>query len=803
MTWKALKQQTVAAYHPALVAEKVISFVMRRRIHSVLNWLTALSGFTTLLLAPGLKLVPLATVGVLDIRLLGVFFICLVLWIVSACFRALHYYYADERYELAMVLYHSHEVDPVKYFLKSGIGQELCVRFGASPRAVTEFLQHRPVIVSARSLSCAGVDGVVAYVRMLLKADATLDHFFASFGVTDTDVVAGLRWVLERRVTEINHERWWSREQLGRIRGIGKTWHYGRLFMLEKFMRPLPPRKPFFYGDKELLALENLLRRSEQANAFLVGDNLEEKLSIISELAQLMTTGRVMPELEHKQLVVLDTDALVSAADSMSSFERLVHTLGTEAATVGNVVLVFIDFPAFITAGEQYGLDVTTMLDPFFTAPELRIVALSTERNYQILIERSPALSQRFGEVFLEETGAAGTLRVLQQAVVAVEKRAPILFTYQALRALEEAGDRYVVSGIQPEKSLNILYELVPKITATQRGLVVVSRQDVEHFMHLKTGIPMGVIDEGERAKLLGLEKLLQQHIIGQDEAVRAVAAAVRRARSGINNPARPLASFLFLGPTGVGKTETTKVLAEVFFGVGAAGGEAGIARLDMSEYSAADALEKLIGQAAGAPGILADMVREHPYGVLLLDEFEKTTPEVENLFLQILDEGFFSDGEGKKVNCRNLLIVATSNAGADLIWDAVRAGKDLSHAREIILETIIHRSIFRPELLNRFDGIIVFHPLGSEQLAGIARLQLQKLVARLADRGVRLVITDELLQFVVQFGTDPKFGARPMARAIQDTVEQAVADKIIAGNLKPGDDITLSLAELTAARQL
>jgi ATP-dependent Clp protease ATP-binding subunit ClpA len=302
----------------------------------------------------------------------------------------------------------------------------------------------------------------------------------------------------------------------------------------------------------------------------------------------------------------------------------------------------------------------------------------------------------------------------------------------------------------------------------------------------------MGAVDSVEREKLINLEKTLHQRVIGQDEAIEAIANAVRRARSGINNPNRPLGSFLFLGPTGVGKTETTKALAEVFFGA-----ESRIERLDMSEYSGADALQKLIGSfESEKPGVLSNMLREHPYGVLLLDEFEKTTKEVMNLFLQVLDEGYFSDMAGKRINARNLLIVATSNAGADIIWEGLKNGDDFSQAKDYIVNEIIRTGTFKPELVNRFDGVIVFHPLGKDQLTKIAELQLDKLKKRLAERGFNLVITKDVVKYVMEFGVDPKFGARPMNRAVQDKVEQIIADKLIRGSIKPGSDIELSTAD-------
>jgi ATP-dependent Clp protease ATP-binding subunit ClpA len=297
-----------------------------------------------------------------------------------------------------------------------------------------------------------------------------------------------------------------------------------------------------------------------------------------------------------------------------------------------------------------------------------------------------------------------------------------------------------------------------------------------------------------EREKLLDLENILKARIVGQDEAVKTVSSAVRRARSGITNPDRPLGSFLFLGPTGVGKTETTKVLADVFFGESAR-----ILRLDMSEYSGADSVEKLIGSfGSGKEGVLSSLLRERQYGVLLLDEFEKTTPDVMNLFLQILDEGFFSDSSGRKVSARNLIIIATSNAGSDRIWSAMQAGKDLSREKDAIVDDIVKSGVFKPELLNRFDGVVLFHPLTPAHLKRIAGLMLQKLHDRLAMQGINLAIDENLIDYVVGFGTDPKFGARPMNRAIQDKVEEAVARKILADSIPKGQEIRLNQGDFS-----
>ena len=280
---------------------------------------------------------------------------------------------------------------------------------------------------------------------------------------------------------------------------------------------------------------------------------------------------------------------------------------------------------------------------------------------------------------------------------------------------------------------------------------------------------------------------------MGQNEAVSGIASAVRRARSGISNPKRPLSSFLFIGPTGVGKTEVSKALAESFFG-----DENKMARFDMSEYNGADALSRLIGDfALNKSGLLASKIRDNPYCVLLLDEFEKAAPDVLDLFLQILDEGIFTDALGRQVNCRNLIIIATSNAGSDLIWEAIRSGKNLAGSREFIVNSIIKDKIFKPELLNRFDGTIFFHPLQKSELQKIAELGLRKLGRRLKEKNIDLVINRDIINFLVEKGGDPQFGGRSINRAIQNEIEDLVARKIVSGEAKPGSRIEIKREEL------
>src|SRR3989338_1887437 len=342
-----------------------------------------------------------------------------------------------------------------------------------------------------------------------------------------------------------------------------------------------------------------------------------------------------------------------------------------------------------------------------------------------------------------------------------------------------------------PDKAIDILVELTPSMLA--HGGHIVKKVDVLRFIHEKTSIPVGDISEEERDRLLNLETILQKLVVGQEEALQVIANAMRRSGAGVRNMNRPIGTFLFLGPTGVGKTETAKALATVFFG-----NENAMSRLDMSEYQGDDGLERMIGGLDGTPGALPVMLKEQPYGVLLLDEFEKTNPKVLDLFLQVLDEGIFHDAQGKKVNARNTIFIATSNAGAPRIREAMQKGIDLESVKKEIIDQIIAQGKLNPELFSRFDGIILFHSLTTEDYRKIAELMLKKLQKRLREKSINLVINDVLVSAMMTHCVDPEFGARPMARAVQEIVEQKVAEKIISGKIAEGSTVEFTAADFS-----
>jgi ATP-dependent Clp protease ATP-binding subunit ClpA len=374
-------------------------------------------------------------------------------------------------------------------------------------------------------------------------------------------------------------------------------------------------------------------------------------------------------------------------------------------------------------------------------------------------------------------------LEVLEDAVESVEARYGIVFSIQSLRAIVAAARRTRPDLPPHDAAVELLYSIVPTVVSVEGGIV--RRVIIEAALSEATGVPQGTATGAEAAMLGDIEARLATRVIGQDEALSAVASGLRKARSGLGDDKKPMASFLLIGPTGVGKTETAKALAQTLFN-----DERAIVRLDMTEFSSNDAADKLIGSyTTGEPGILSSRLRDTPYCVLLLDEFEKCVPKALDVFLQILDEGIFRDGRGEVVNARNAIIVATSNAGSDLIHAAGSANPPTKAA---LIEHVIATGVFKPELINRFDAVALYRPIAGDTLRNVVMLSIKKLVARLRERGIELMITPTMVDAAVAAVGDPRFGARELERAVSAAVEDPIARAMLAGTVVAGSKIEL-----------
>jgi ATP-dependent Clp protease ATP-binding subunit ClpC len=674
-------------------------------------------------------------------------------------------------------------------FLRSRFATELLQRLDVPLKDAFAFLKSRTGFPSVSALSFPrGVVTATVYAGAVYDADPAFARFLFEHRVQKEDFLGAAEW-LERADAEWKHRRrTWGRDSLGRSPGIGASWAFGQTAELERFAEELSYGiAPTSSGiAKETEELEAALSRSRDANALLIGEGGSE-MDIVYGLVGMIREGSVFPPLMGKRVFRIDTGALIDTYGEKTAFENQFIRLMNEAVRAGNIILVFEDLPGFIENARVIGADAVPLLTPYLASSRAHVIALTSLSAFHDSLERHSALVSAFEPVRAREKGGAELIAVLEHAVPSAEYESGAFITYPAVKAIAESAERFFSEGDVVQKARDLLFEA--PAAARRAGKRTVTADDVLALVEEKTGVPQeGKVKAAESDKLLNLEAVLHERVVGQDEAVNAIANAMRRARAGLRNTSRPIGSFLFLGPTGVGKTETAKALGDVFFGEGTP-----ILRLDMSEYAGPDALNRLIGSfTAERAGTLATMLRDQKYGVLLLDEFEKTTPEVMNLFLQVLDEGFFSDMLGKKVSARDLIIIATSNAGAEEIFKLVESGRHLADAKDAFVDMLIQRGAFRPELLNRFDGVILFHPLTKESLAKIAVLMAGKLAKRLKGQGIELVVNDDLTGFLAEKGFDPKFGARPMNRVLQESAEKPLADALIRGAVGTGSRVEL-----------
>ncbi len=649
--------------------------------------------------------------------------------------------------------------------------------------------------------------------QLLDKKEITLADFFVFWFDADEsfrssllkrrirkeDLAGACAWVERLHASENKKMRWWSRENLGRIQGIGKAWSFGYTVFLEQFAQPLRlgiSEKHGLVGkQREIELLESALLKTNGANVMIVGEPGIGKHTVLEGLARMIAEGKVFPDLEYKQVLELSAGRVLGAGKTKGETEALLLRIFAEASAAGNIIFAIDEFPEFIDSLENLGIAPGMLLGPYVASSRLHIVGLGTTTSFRRILEREKGLISEFDVIELTQPSHADLITIIQDAASSLEElaRHRVVITYPAVAAIAEGVEQYLLSGGgAPERAVNLLEEVAHECIAGRA--LFCTREIVLEYLQKKTHIPLGAIEPEEKEKLMHLEDELHKRVINQKDAIAAIANAIRRARAQMRDSRRPIGTFLFLGPTGVGKTETAKALAAVYFGNADA-----MVRFDMTEYQSEDGLTRLIGSSmANQQGVLASAIRSTPYAVVLLDEFEKSHAKVQNLFLQILDEGFFTDAFGERVSMRNCIIIATSNAGSIFILDALEKKMPVSEMQTGVIGAIQSNSIFKPELLNRFDSVIVFTPLGEEELKQVARLMLEALALRLKNQNLDLNITDELVSTVATGGYSATFGARPMRRFIQDHVEKVIADKIIAGSLQDGDSILLTAKDLS-----
>lgn len=694
-------------------------------------------------------------------------------------------------YEVGEVLGRKHE-DLTTLLFTSKYGLEMLKRCNIDRESIQAFFDNKKEVLPVDNIKFPekGFVTLEHLAGYAYKFDKEFTDFLFNKGITENIFSGAVGWVIETHHVSKHDARWWSRDNLGKIPAVGKGLSYGGAYMLDRFSREIKTTAVFSvlssnvaYADEKIEQMESILSRSKDANVILVGEQGVGKMDIVIRLYQKINSGNASPAIAGKRLVVFDADGFVAEHDSKEKLERGLIKMLDQATAAGNIIIAIDNLPNFLKSAETVGVNIPALIDLYLASTEIQFIATSNPVQFHSNIEAKPTLVRRFERVQIESPDLSSSLRIIQNIATQYEGKHHIIFTYPSVYAITESADRYITDGVMPDKAVELFAEIAAN--AVQGGLKQVTKEFVQKYVSTKTGIPAGPVQEDEREKLLHLEQILHESVIGQDRAIKAIAGAMRRARVGVQDADRPLGSFLFLGPTGVGKTETAKTLAHVFFG-----GEEHMSRIDMSEYSGADALTHLIGDGKDSVGSLPVLLKEKPYGLLLLDEFEKASSNVHDLFLQIIDEGYFTDARGAKINARNNIIIATSNAGATMIWGLVKQNKNLNDSQDRIIEFIIGEGIYKPELVNRFDGVIIFEPLNQDQQKRVARIMLQALRDRIEKKGYKLIIDDVLVNLLVKEGYNPEFGARPMRRVLQDNIEEKIAEKIIAGGLKRGDKI-------------
>lgn len=619
---------------------------------------------------------------------------------------------------------------------------------------------------------------------------------------------------------------------------------------------------PVVGRNSEVERVMQILCRRMKNNPCLVGEPGVGKTAVVEGLAQMIASGTVPEILADKRILSLDLSGMVAGSKYRGEFEERIKRVIVEVRAAGNVILFVDELHTLIGAGGAEGaMDASNILKPALSRGEVQMIGATTRTEYRKYIEKDAALERRFQPVYVEEPTREETIAILQGLRSKYEEHHGVTISDDALEVATDYAIRYINDRFLPDKAIDLIDEAASrkklgifagnktakkaeetrhnleealeaalaegdieaaqalkkdldktdkKIEKTKHNMrekeqeqMLVTEEDVADVVSVWTKIPVSKITQTESQRLLKLEEILHKRVVGQNEAVETVAKAIRRGRVGLKDPKRPIGSFLFLGPTGVGKTELSKALAEAMFG-----NENAIIRVDMSEYMEKHSVSKMIGSPPGYVGFeeggqLSEQVRKNPYSVILFDEVEKAHPDVFNVLLQVLDDGRITDSQGRTVDFKNTIIIMTSNAGAQRIVDPKKLGfsnvenaeSEHKDMKNNVMEEV--KRMFKPEFLNRIDDIIVFRALSKEDVKGIAALMLKELKNRLAKQmDITLTYGDTVKNFIFEKGYDKKYGARPLKRAIQNNIEDSLAEEILSGKIQASDKVSMTVVD-------
>ena len=629
----------------------------------------------------------------------------------------------------------------------------------------------------------------------ILTALSTHNPFFKEILIQNSlnsqDIDDLCKWFERIKLENADRKKFWTSENLAKKTSLAKNWAMGYTLTLDKFSidwsNIMKNRISQKVGHlKEIEQIERILSRSQINNVLLVGKDGVGRKSIIQAIAQKSVLGKSTPQINHKRVVELDMPNLLSQIDDNEQVEFILSKIFEEAVSAGNIILVISNFHNFVGGNDKLGtIDITGILSSFLRFPQFQMIAVSSYSGLHKYIDKNPSITSFFEKAEIEEVSQNQAYLILQNLVSVFERSHNVFITQLALKDIIKYSDQYFANTPFPKKAIDLLDEAVAFVSNKSKDKMVLAKHIAE-IVSQKIEIPVGEAKLKEKQVLLNLEELIHKRIINQEQAVKEISSAMRRARAEIVKRKKPIGTFLFLGSTGVGKTETAKALAEIYFK-----SEKRIIRLDMSEFQEIRDISRLIGSHE-QEGILTNQIKEDPFSLVLLDEIEKAHPNVLNLFLQILDEGFVNDGLGRKVSFLNSIIIATSNAGANIIYKDIQENKELNTTKQDLFSMFFEKGIFRPEFINRFDGVVIFKPLSKENLLDISGLMLKKVVKGMKQKEIEFIITEELKQKIVDLSYSPEFGAREMKRVIQNKIENILANAVLSDKIKAGDKIEI-----------
>ncbi len=729
----------------------------------------------------------------------------------------------------------------------------------ATPRTKRVF-EHSYIEAQRMGHNYVGTEHLL--IAILRENECLAVRILASLGVQPRDLYRDVMQLLNEGAEESAPENPGMKQGAkGKGGGLNTLMKFGR--DLTKMAKE-EKLDPIIGRDDAIERVVQILSRRTKNNPCLIGEPGVGKTAAAEGLAQKIVTGQVPEILKDKKVIALDLSSMVAGAKYRGEFEERLKKAMEEIRNAGNVILFIDELHTIVGAGAAEGaVDAANILKPALARGEVQVIGATTLEEYRKYIEKDAALERRFQPIILNEPTEEESILILKGIRDKYEAHHRVKITDEALEAAVRLSVRYISDRFLPDKAIDLVdeaasrlriknltapsdlkeledkiagvkkekeaaitvqeYEKAAKLRDEEKSLraeledrkknwednssskqEVVSEKEIQEIISMWTGIPVKNLEETESQRLLKLEEILHERVVGQEEAVKAVAKAIRRGRVGLKDPKRPIGSFIFLGPTGVGKTELSKALAEAMFS-----DEEAMIRIDMSEYMEKHTVSRLVGSPPGYVGYdeggqLTEKVRRKPYSVVLFDEIEKAHPDVFNIMLQILDDGILTDSQGRRVDFRNTVVIMTSNLGARQITEKKKSlgfsagSDDAERGHQVIKDEVMSevKRAFRPEFLNRVDEMIVFHQLSGENIKEIAGKMLSQLAKRLEENGITVSFTEEAVSKIAEEGFDPVYGARPLRRAIQNKIEDTIAEEMLEGKITPKDSIEVAVKE-------